>query len=171
VQIHKYAAGCGAEVHGVQLASLDDNELEALRKAFREHGLLFFRDQQLAPADHLAFAQCWGPIVQNKFFPEDAEYPEIAEVAVIQSLFFSAGIRRSGKWVEGGGMRRGTEGSAERFGGRRIDAGTQAPPTGWRVRQNGLRTPRRQNPRVRAPVRDGPVSGAEDGPRDPHSPE
>jgi taurine dioxygenase len=80
MKIQKHAGGCGVEVQGVQLASIDDSELEALRKAFREHGLLFFRDQRLAPADHLAFARRWGPIVQNKFFPEDAEYPDIAEV-------------------------------------------------------------------------------------------
>lgn len=80
MQIRKYAGSCGAEVTGTQLASLDDAALEGLRAAFREHGLLFFRDQALSPDEHLAFARRWGPIVMNQFFPESTAHPEIAEV-------------------------------------------------------------------------------------------
>ena len=72
--------GCGAEVRGVQLAALDDAGLETVRAAFVEHGVLFFREQTLAPEDHLAFARRMGPIVVNKFFPESTAHPEIAEV-------------------------------------------------------------------------------------------
>ena len=71
--------GCGAEVAGLQLAKLSDPELAGLRAAFREHGLLFFRKQELSLEDHLAFARRWGEIVVNKFFPE-SEHPEVAEV-------------------------------------------------------------------------------------------
>ncbi len=80
MRIQKYAAGCGAEVTGVQLAQLSDTELGDLRAAFRTHGLLFMRDQTLSPDDHLAFAKRWGPVVINQFFPESSAHPEIAEV-------------------------------------------------------------------------------------------
>jgi taurine dioxygenase len=72
--------GCGAEVRGIQLAKLGEDELEALRAAFVRYGVLFFRDQDLSPEDHLRFARRVGPIVVNKFFPESTAHPEIAEV-------------------------------------------------------------------------------------------
>lgn len=75
-----FSAGCGAEVRGIQLATLSDAQLEDLRGAFTEHGLLFFRDQQLSPEDHLAFANRFGKIVVNKFFTPVPGYPGIAEV-------------------------------------------------------------------------------------------
>lgn len=80
MKIQRFAGGCGAEVTNVQLAQLSDSELEALRGAFGEHGLLFFREQELSPDAHLAFARRWGPIVMNQFFPESTEHREIAEV-------------------------------------------------------------------------------------------
>lgn len=72
--------GCGAEVRGVQLARLDDDALARVRAALAKHGVLFFRDQDLSPEAHLAFAQRLGPIVVNKFFRESDAHPEIAEV-------------------------------------------------------------------------------------------
>ena len=71
---------CGAVVSGLQLATMTDAELNELRNAFSEHGLLFFRDQELPPEEHLRFARRFGTIVVNKFFKTTAEYPEIAEV-------------------------------------------------------------------------------------------
>jgi len=79
MHIERYQ-GCGAEVTGVQLARLTEAELDELREAFREHGVLFFRDQELTPEDHIAFARRWGPIVVNKFFEASRSHPEIALV-------------------------------------------------------------------------------------------
>ena len=75
-----YSVGCGALVSGIQLATLSDNELTELRAAFAEHGVLFFRDQDFPPAQHLEFAERFGSIVVNKFFKATSEFPKIAEV-------------------------------------------------------------------------------------------
>ena len=75
-----FSIGCGAEVTGIQLASLSEAQLKNLRGAFAEYGLLFFREQQLSPEDHLAFANRFGEIVLNKFFTPVAGYPGVAEV-------------------------------------------------------------------------------------------
>ena len=71
---------CGSVVSDFQLATMTDIELTELRSAFTEHGLLFFRDQQLPPEEHLRFARRFGTIVVNKFFKTTEEHPEIAEV-------------------------------------------------------------------------------------------
>ncbi|WHI49181.1 TauD/TfdA family dioxygenase [Microbulbifer sp. MLAF003] len=80
MNISQYSKGCGALVEGVQLANLSDAELGDLRRAFADHGVLFFRNQSLSPDDHLTFAHRWGEIVINKFFTHTQEYPGIAEV-------------------------------------------------------------------------------------------
>ncbi len=72
--------GCGAEAREVQMATCSDAELKELRAALGEHGLLVFREQELSPDDHLAFARRFGEIVVNKFFPESSLHGEIAEV-------------------------------------------------------------------------------------------
>lgn len=71
---------CGAVVSDLQLATMTDTELTELRSVFTKHGLLFFRDQDLPPQEHLRFANRFGSIVVNKFFKTSADSPQIAEV-------------------------------------------------------------------------------------------
>lgn len=80
MKITPFSANCGATVEDFQLASMTDDELANLRQAFTQHGLLFFRDQELSPEEHLHFARRFGSIVVNKFFKTTKEHPEIAEV-------------------------------------------------------------------------------------------
>ena len=59
--IHPVAGALGAEVSGLDLARpLDDATVAALRQAWLEHLVLFFRDQDLSPAQFLAFARRFG---------------------------------------------------------------------------------------------------------------
>ncbi|MCR9097059.1 MAG: TauD/TfdA family dioxygenase [bacterium] len=80
IRIEPAAAGCGAVVHGVDLAKMDDETWGTIHRAFLDHGVIFFRDQDLAPDAHIALARRFGPIVVNKFFPESDVRAEIAEV-------------------------------------------------------------------------------------------
>ena len=70
----------GGEVSGVDLADFDDDTLAELRDAFARHSLLVFRDQNLAPEQHIALAERWGKINVNRFFATVEAYPQIAEV-------------------------------------------------------------------------------------------
>ncbi len=80
MKVSAFSKGCGAVVNDLQLSGMSDRELSKLRGAFTEHGLLFFRDQQLAPEAHLSFAKRFGDIVLNKFFKPVEGQPQIAEV-------------------------------------------------------------------------------------------
>jgi taurine dioxygenase len=71
---------CGAEVLGVDLNNLSNAQMDAIRAAYAQHGVLFFRDQTLTPEQHIAFARRWGDIDVNKFFPHIDGYREIARV-------------------------------------------------------------------------------------------
>jgi taurine dioxygenase len=81
IDIRPLAGALGAEIHGVDLAAgLSDAQFSDIRRAFHEHSVIFFRDQDLAPEDHIAFAQRWGQINVNRFFKAVDGYPIIAEV-------------------------------------------------------------------------------------------
>lgn len=74
--------GVGAEVLGVDLAQdLPDREFDVMRAAFAEHGVIFFRDQQITEAQHIAFARRWAAININRFFAAHPDHPEIALVS------------------------------------------------------------------------------------------
>jgi taurine dioxygenase len=79
--IHPVAGALGAEVSGVDLARpLDDATVAALRQAWLEHLVLFFRDQDLSPAQFLAFARRFGEPIEYPFVRGLDDYPEIIPV-------------------------------------------------------------------------------------------
>jgi taurine dioxygenase len=71
----------GAEVRGIDISRpLPAVTVAALRAALGEHGVLFFRDQQLTEAQHIAFAEQFAKININRFFRAVEGWPQIAEV-------------------------------------------------------------------------------------------
>ena len=70
----------GAEVAGVDVRNLSEDQFAELRAAFQQHGALFFRDQSLTPEAHIDFAERWGAININRFFQPVPDYPQIAQV-------------------------------------------------------------------------------------------
>jgi taurine dioxygenase len=70
----------GATVSQVDLRQLDDQGAEQLRNAWADYGVLFFRDQELSPDDHIAFAERFASIDVNKFFKPVDTHSQIATV-------------------------------------------------------------------------------------------
>ncbi|WP_285019170.1 TauD/TfdA family dioxygenase [Novosphingobium sp. fls2-241-R2A-195] len=70
----------GAEVRDVDLARIDEHDFALVREAFVRQGAIFFRDQELDEAQHIAFARRWGAININRFFKAHPAHPEIALV-------------------------------------------------------------------------------------------
>ncbi len=91
MHIKPLAAHCGAEVTGVDVRSIDDEGLAAIRQALADTGVVLLRDQQLTPEDHIAFARRWGDIDVNNYFPANGGYPEIAEVRKAETQFVNIG--------------------------------------------------------------------------------
>lgn len=73
--------GVGAEITGVDLRKVTHGEMDAIKQAYAEHGVVFFRDQDLSEDDHIAFGERFAPININRFFAAHPAYPEIAMVA------------------------------------------------------------------------------------------
>ncbi len=80
MKIRKASEAVGAFVDEVDVKSLSEPEFADMRQALFDHGVLFFREQILAPEDHIAFAERWGPININRFFAAVDGYPQVAQV-------------------------------------------------------------------------------------------
>jgi taurine dioxygenase len=86
LDIRPVAGAIGAEIAGLDLsAELDGATVEALRAAFRDHLVLFFRGQDLSPARHSAFAALFGEVDREPFvyplvMPHAEGHPEVLHV-------------------------------------------------------------------------------------------
>jgi alpha-ketoglutarate-dependent taurine dioxygenase len=81
LRVEPISGALGAEISGVDLSKpLDDATVAALRRAWLEHLVVFFRDQPLTPAQFLAFARRFGEPIEYPFVKGLAEHPEIIPV-------------------------------------------------------------------------------------------
>jgi taurine dioxygenase len=63
IEIQPVTPGIGAEIRGVDLRDdLDECAVATIRQALLDHLVLFFRDQELTPLQHLAFAARFGEL-------------------------------------------------------------------------------------------------------------
>src|ERR1041385_5832678 len=84
MEIRRIAGALGAEIHGVNLAAASDAAIAAIRQAWLEHLVVFFRDQALAPAQFMAFAKRIGRPIEYPFVKGIEGFPEIIEVKKLE---------------------------------------------------------------------------------------
>jgi taurine dioxygenase len=83
--VRPLAGTIGAEIVGVDLArDLDDVLVAALRRAWLDHLVLFFRGQDLPPARFLALARRFGEPVEYPFLTGLDGFPEITPVVKLE---------------------------------------------------------------------------------------
>lgn len=83
VEVHPMSVHTGAEIHGVNLRNpLSAAEITTIRDALLRWKVVFFRDQEMDHAQHIAFARQFGePTPGHVVFGQDSEFPEIYSVA------------------------------------------------------------------------------------------
>jgi taurine dioxygenase len=85
MDVRPIAGALGAEVRGVDLRKPLSAELAAaIRRAWLEHLVLFFRDQPLERDQYMAFARAIGKPIEYPFVKGIAGYPEIIEVKKLE---------------------------------------------------------------------------------------
>jgi taurine dioxygenase len=82
MEVRRIAGALGAEILGVDLSK--DIPAAAIRQAFLEHQVIFFRDQKLDPAQFMAFARAMGKPVPYPFVPGIEGFPEVIEVKKLE---------------------------------------------------------------------------------------
>jgi taurine dioxygenase len=79
--IRPIAGVLGVEISGVDLAGpLDDQTFAAIHTALLKHLVIFFRDQQLTPEQHIAFGKRFGELHIHPYIPNLEGYPEIIKL-------------------------------------------------------------------------------------------
>ena len=62
MQINRLSDALGAEVVGVDVASVSDDDFTTIHRAWLDHEVLVFRGQALTPEDHIAFSRKFGEL-------------------------------------------------------------------------------------------------------------
>ena len=78
-QINNLTPTIGAEISGIDLSKdLNSQNLDNIYKNLIEHKVIFFRNQNLKPEDHIAFAKSFGDIEPpHPIYPHVENFPEI----------------------------------------------------------------------------------------------
>jgi len=85
LDIRPLAGALGAEILGIDLADeLDGDTVAALRRAWLEHLVVFFRDQKLDPAAFLKFGRRFGEVVEYPFVKGIDGFPEVIPVVKLE---------------------------------------------------------------------------------------
>lgn len=92
LEVKKLSPVIGAELGGVDLATMTDELFEMIHDALMEHQVIFFRDQTITPEQHTAFGQRFGTLhihpAAPKVFPD---HPEIFVIHADANSKFIAG--------------------------------------------------------------------------------
>lgn len=72
----------GAELHGVDLAEVarDDERFAELKALLLEHKVLFFRNQEMSRAEHVALAERFGSLEDHPVLGSDPEHPGLIRI-------------------------------------------------------------------------------------------
>jgi taurine dioxygenase len=85
IEVRPLAGALGAEIFGVDLSRpLAADTVAAIRRTWLEHLVIFFRDQELSPAQFLAFARQFGTAIEYPFVKGIEGYPEVIPVVKLE---------------------------------------------------------------------------------------
>jgi taurine dioxygenase len=85
IGVHPIAGALGAEISGVDAAkALDAGTVAAIRRAWLEHLVVFFRGQDVTPAQFLAFGRRFGEPIEYPFVKGLPETPEVIPVLKLE---------------------------------------------------------------------------------------
>ena len=86
LEILPLASAIGAEILGVDLAEpLSNKAWDQISQAFRDHLVIFFRDQTLTPEQHIAFSRRFGELEPYPFVNGIEGHPELIDIVKMPS--------------------------------------------------------------------------------------
>lgn len=82
VEVHPITPNVGAEISGVDLARVSDDQAAALRAALIDRKALVFRDPGISTAEFATFMQVFGETVKEDLVIEDGNPPEVGAIHI-----------------------------------------------------------------------------------------
>lgn len=80
IEVEELAAAMGAEIKGVDLARLTDEQFAEIEDALYRHKMIFFRDQEIDHADHEAFSLRFGEFADDAYTKGVDGHPNVQPV-------------------------------------------------------------------------------------------
>ena len=80
IGIEPLTPAIGAEISGVDLGDLTEEQLQDIRAALLKFKVIFFRDQQLTRAQHIDFARHFGELEVHPATPKNQPNPEVLKI-------------------------------------------------------------------------------------------
>ncbi len=78
ITVRPISGALGAEIEGIDIArDISQQAFAEIHRAFLEHSVLFFRNQNLPPERQIAFAKRFGPVMQDPFMKAPDGLPEL----------------------------------------------------------------------------------------------
>lgn len=77
IEVKPYAAALGAEILGVKLNNLSEDELKEIKWALADHSVVFFREQNLTPEDQERFTLNFGEFGVDPFVDGIEGHPNV----------------------------------------------------------------------------------------------
>jgi taurine dioxygenase len=90
IRVEPMTGTIGAEITGVDLREVDDETLSELERAWMDHKVLFFRDQRLTQAQHVAYGRRFGELEIHPFVDNVSDHPEIIVLESTPDRFSAA---------------------------------------------------------------------------------
>jgi taurine dioxygenase len=85
LDVRRIAGGLGAEIRGIDLGrGLTEEAVSAIRGALLEHVVVFFRGQDLTPAQFMTVAERFGEPIEYPMVKGIEGFPKIIEVAKLE---------------------------------------------------------------------------------------
>ena len=83
LNLRKLSYGLGAEVCDINVAApISVSAFGEVHRAFLDHGILLFRNQNITREQHLEFSRRFGELDKHDAFPSD-RHPQIPEVMLV----------------------------------------------------------------------------------------
>ena len=69
-----------AEIKGIDLTDVSNENFKKINNLLLEHKVIFFRNQEITPEEQLALAKRFGPLEKHAYVKGRDKYPEIVRI-------------------------------------------------------------------------------------------
>ena len=98
------SAAMGAEIRGVDISTVTDDQFQEIESALFRHKMIFFRDQEISHADQAGFSRRFGEFAEDAYTQGVAGHtdvqPVIKEADVAAKMIFGSGWHHDAPFLE-----------------------------------------------------------------------
>ena len=80
IDVKLLSGAWGAEISGIDLTDVSDENFKTINNLLLEHKVIFFRNQPLTSEQHVALASKFGPLETHAYVRGLSEFPEIIRI-------------------------------------------------------------------------------------------